>query len=100
MGESSEDALKREFIEESGTLVIDTKFIETFHNEFQDSERIIQESLDIHLIKINMSEVRSKESHIGFYWLPLKDLLITYFLPTEMIPRVIDITKKNSNFWA
>ena len=97
--ESSKEALEREFLEESGTAVTVIRYVGSFHNEFESSGKTIQEVLDIHLIKIENDHVESKEGHIGFSWIPLKEIHNTRILPEKLIPEIVSIVKENEDIW-
>ncbi len=97
--ESSEEALKREFLEESGSTVISTEYIDSFYNQFKNTNRLIDETLDVYLVKIKDSIVKSKEDHIRFSWVLFRDLINVRFLPDNLILNVTSIVEKRKDFW-
>ncbi len=85
-GESAEQALKREMIEESGSEIGELHFVGCFENKW--GELTHHEYNLIYTANIADTNVASKEDHIAFEWVEthkLKDLL---FYPPEFIAAI------------
>lgn len=97
--ELPEEALEREFFEESKSIVTDIKFIRFFDNKFEQSGNIVQERLYVHLTKIKDNDVKSREKHIRFRWVLLNDLDKVKFFPEQLTSDIISMVKNNKKFW-
>ncbi len=82
--ENVQDALKREFYEETGLSLKISKFLGILENFFLEEEKIVHEINFIFDCKINKNTIKSKENYIAFFWVDLKDLNKIKLLPNQI----------------
>ena len=99
VGETPEETLKREMVEETGLEVTKIKFLLDFPNIFLKNGANIKEVATIFLAKIASKEVVSKEDWIAFEWVPVESLTVINFKPTESGPDILKSIEDNKPFW-
>lgn len=99
-GETTETALKREMIEETGVEVTEIKFLLDFPNTFLKDGVSIDEVATIFLVKIASTKIISTEDWISFDWIPVKDLPAIDFKPKETVSIIMKIVEENRGFWS
>lgn len=87
-GESAEQALKREMIEECGSEISNLHFVGCFENKW--GEPVHHEYNLIYTVDIADSNVVSKESHIVFEWVETSKLKGLLFYPPEFINAIAE----------
>ena len=79
-GEKAEDALQREFVEETGEKIKVVKFVGAFENSFSD-KYIHHEVNLVFLIESSSEKIICKESHIVYEYLNKEEFKNANFLP-------------------
>lgn len=84
-GESVTVALRRELKEELGIVSKKISYITSFENMFRERGILHHEINMIYLVKSATRHIESKEDHIEFMWVELKNLDKTRLLPRELM---------------
>lgn len=77
-------ALKREFYEETGHNLKISKFLGVLENFYKEEGEFIHEINLIFQGKISENKIKSKEDHIGFFWVDIRDLRKIKLLPVQI----------------
>ena len=73
-GEKMEERLKLEFMEEAGTEIEIVKYLFVIENFLIYNEKPVHSLEHYFLIKLPSEEFISRESHLSFHWLPVKEI--------------------------
>lgn len=73
-GEKMEERLKIEFMEEAGTEIVIIKYLFVIENFLMYYDKPVHSLEHYFLIKIPSVQLTSRESHLSFHWLPLKEI--------------------------
>mgnify|MGYP002863536539 CR=1 FL=1 len=73
-GEKMEERLKLEFMEEAGTEIEILKYLFVIENFLIYNDQPIHSLEHYFLIKLPSEELTSRESHLSFHWLPVKEI--------------------------
>jgi 8-oxo-dGTP diphosphatase len=95
LGESVENALRREWEEELGATCSIEKFLGVIENQWRDGDTLHYEIN--HVFKVNSDQLkvetppRSRESHLEFYWIvPTEENLKSYkVMPDSAIQKLM-----------
>ena len=99
--ESSEVALDRELVEEIGRNYTDLKKVTEVRNTYEKEGKKYDEVFYVYLTKLNnYDNIKSKESHLDFEWIPLEDLSKINFKPQKTTKDILDSIKNNNDFWV
>jgi len=98
-GEKAEEALKREFIEETGSEIAIDKFIGAFENVF-GAEQKYHEVCLVFAASLLDKEVASKEDHIEYARVTISEFTDSKFLPIFMKDVVLKFWTDRETFWA
>ncbi len=97
-GELSEEALRRELIEELGKKAKGIKFIETIENIFIQGEKKRHEVDMIFAVEFEDYNLTSIEDHIEFSWHDTSNILEVNLLPEIARDKIPGWIKNNKTF--
>lgn len=98
-GEEAETALKREFIEETGSdIAIDT-FVGAFENIFGKEQKYHEVCL-VFTASLQDKEAVSKEDHIEYAYVDKDELASANFLPNFMKDVILKFWMDKETFWV
>lgn len=99
-GESSEQAFRREMIEEIGKVTENVKHVFEFKNSFRQEEKEYNEVVYVYLTTLQDYEnIKSLENHIEFDWISLNDFSTVNFKPKQITDEILNSIEKNKEFW-
>ena len=98
-GESMQDALRRELIEELNARVIASSYIGSVENIFEQNEVKKHELSFVFHVDIDLRDVVSKEEHISFYWLTFEEFIDAKVMPPAMKDAIIEWTAEKETFF-
>lgn len=97
-GESMLATLKREFTEEMGVTVEPLELITVFEHTWLNGGELQHEINFIFLVKILTNrDVKSREDHLEFKWIPVEDIARIKFLPREMVETLKNVRMNQGN---
>jgi ADP-ribose pyrophosphatase YjhB (NUDIX family) len=99
-GETAEACLRRECFEETGETISSARYITTIENFFTDQNGEHHEINLIFVATLNgkkLSEVISKEAHIIFQALEIKQLHAVRFVPSRIAEFVLDFLANDAH---
>ena len=100
-GEKTEEALKREFIEETGSEVKIGKFVGAFENIFGQEQKYHEVCLVFTASLLHSDkEIVSKEDHIEYARVGKEEFASSNFLPKFMKEVVLNFWTNNETFWV
>ena len=98
-GESPEVALERELVEEIDRKTNKTKRIAEIKNTYNENNETIVETFYICLTALSDYEnIKSKEDHLEFDWVPIDDLEEVDFKPKHVIKEILKNIEANKDF--
>jgi ADP-ribose pyrophosphatase YjhB (NUDIX family) len=74
VGDTLEARLRAELEEETNARVLTARYLFVVENRFRYAGRLIHGLEHYFLTEIDTTDVRSREPHLEFHWLPLHDL--------------------------
>lgn len=98
-GEKTEEALKREFIEETGSEVEIDKFVGAFENIFGQEQKYHEVCL-VFTATLQDKEIASKEDHIEYAHVSKDEFINSNFQPKFMKDVVLNFWTNKETFWA
>ncbi len=99
-GETAEACLVRELKEETGLDLHVGDYMGSAENFFvQDGQKRHEYSF-VFVGSLAQSEVRSREDHISFAWLPLTEMSATHILPAGLKESVAEWLHDKKIFWS
>ncbi len=100
-GEKVDEALKREFIEETGDEIKVDKFIGAFENIFGEEQKYHEVCLVFAASLLSLDkEIASKEDHIEYARITKSEFADSKFLPVFMKEVVLKFWTDKESFWA
>ncbi len=96
-GEFSEEALRRELVEELGKEAKSVEFIEVLENIFVQNEKKRHEVNMIFKVEFEDYNLSSAEDHIEFSWHNISDILEVNLLPEIMKEKILGLIKEKNN---
>jgi hypothetical protein len=66
--------LRTEFQEETTAKVLTARYLFVVENRFRYADRLVHGLEHYFLVEIDTADVRSREPHLEFHWLPLPNL--------------------------
>lgn len=98
--ESPETALERELFEEIGRNPKKVKKVVKVDNTYTHDDETIIETFYIYLVALdNYKNIKSKEDHLLFDWIPVNDLERVDFKPRQAIKDILTGIEVNKYFW-
>jgi len=98
-GESMQDGLRRELVEELDARVIASAYIGCVENIFEQNEVKKHEISFVFHIDIDLRDVSSKEEHISFYWLTFEEFIDANVMPPAMKDAIVEWTAEKETFF-
>lgn len=99
-GETMQDALRRELLEEMGARIIRAQFIGGIENLFeQDGEKKHEVSF-VFQVDIDANEIMAKEEHISFFWFTIDEFINGNFVPPALKDAIIAWTAEKEPFFV
>ncbi len=99
-GESAEEALRREMVEEIGRSVKNAKQIAEVKNSFVQEGKERNEIFHIYLATLeNYQNIKSLEDHLAFEWISIDRLDVIDFRPKKVIGEILRDIEQNKDFW-
>jgi len=98
-GESMQDGLRRELVEELDARVIASAYIGCVENIFEQNDIIKHEISFVFHVDIDLSDVVSKEEHISFYWLTFEEFIDANVMPPAMKDAIVEWTAEKEPFF-
>jgi len=74
VGDTLESRLRAEFEEETTASVLAARYLFVVENRFRYAGRLVHGLEHYFLAEIDTVDVRSRETHVEFHWLPLQNL--------------------------
>ncbi len=96
-GEFSEEALRRELVEELGREAKSVEFIEVLENIFVQNEEKRHEVNMIFKVEFGDYNLSSAEDHIEFSWHDISNILEVNLLPEIMKEKILGWVKGKNN---
>lgn len=98
-GESMQEALRRELVEELDARVVASSYIGSVENIFDQNDVKKHEISFVFHVDIDLREVISKENHISFYWLTFEEFIDANVMPPAMKDAIIEWTAEKETFF-
>ncbi|MEI6479916.1 MAG: NUDIX domain-containing protein [bacterium] len=99
-GENPETALERELVEEFDTKPTRINFVEEVENSYLEEEKVIEEKFYVFVVTLeNYENIKSREDHIDFEWVKIEDFKSVDFRPKKITGEILEIIKKEKDFW-
>lgn len=98
-GEKAEDALIREFLEETGENIEIVKFIGAFENAYNEAKLHHEVNL-VFYIELYSNNIASKEDHIEYKYLNKDEFREANFLPKFLKSTILKFWDDKQIFWC